>query len=163
MISTNESLTRRSKHHRQLLSHFSKRWRNEYLISLREILSQSRQSVEPDIVVGDIVVVKNDFSKRQFWKLGKIEELIIGTDGRVRAAKVRIPASKGSQVLMRSLKHLAPLEIRAHNANLPQPAREQSISNNPQIDTVSKVNTFVDRQRRNAAVIGELKRRDTNV
>ena len=163
VISTNESLTRRSKHHRQLLSHFSKRWRNEYLISLREILSQSRQSVEPDIVVGDIVVVKNDFSKRQFWKLGKIEELIIGTDGRVRAAKVRIPASKGSQVLMRSLKHLAPLEIRAHNANLPQPAREQSISNNPQIDTVSKVNTFVDRQRRNAAVIGELKRRDTNV
>ena len=36
IVSTHESLTRRAKHHRRLLQHFTKQWRHEYLTGLRE-------------------------------------------------------------------------------------------------------------------------------
>ena len=56
---------------------------------------------------GDIVIVKNDKTNRNFWRLGKIEELISGDDGMVRAAKVRVSNENGkSDVLRRSIQHL---------------------------------------------------------
>ena len=40
------------------------------------------------ISVGDIVIMKCD-SKRIFWRLALVEELLTGSDGHVRAATVR--------------------------------------------------------------------------
>ena len=36
VVSTNQSLTRRAKPHNRLLRQFAKRWRNEYLLNIRE-------------------------------------------------------------------------------------------------------------------------------
>ena len=36
LISTNQALTKRAKNRWRLLQQFTKRWRNEYLLSLRE-------------------------------------------------------------------------------------------------------------------------------
>ena len=47
-------------------------------------------------------------STRSSWKLGKIEKLLVGKDGAVRAAQVH---QAGGQVLNRPLQHLYPLEI----------------------------------------------------
>ncbi len=38
---------------------------------------------------GDIVLVQEDISKRNTWKVGIVEELIKGRDGEIREAKVR--------------------------------------------------------------------------
>ena len=62
--------------------------------------------------MGDIVVVKDDRTKRLFWKLAKVEELLTGKDGKIRAAVVRVSTPKGTtQLLRRSVKHLFPIEV----------------------------------------------------
>ena len=37
VVSTQELLAKRAKHHRKLLADFGKRWMNEYLIGLRKV------------------------------------------------------------------------------------------------------------------------------
>ncbi|MCP4483723.1 MAG: hypothetical protein GY823_04050 [Flavobacteriaceae bacterium] len=57
--------------------------------------------------------MRNDQVKRTFWKLCRVEELIEGTDGSFRSAKVEVMSGdKGKKLLNRSLKYLIPLEVR---------------------------------------------------
>ena len=42
------------------------------------------------IAVGGIVTIFDDKLPRGLWKLGKIEELILGADNQVRGARVRV-------------------------------------------------------------------------
>ena len=161
IISTNETLTKRANYHRKLLQNFTKRWKNEYLLAIREALSSTITSEKPNIEVGDVVVLKDDQTKRQFWKLARIEELIIGRDGNIRAAKVRVPNDKGTSLLIRHLKHLVPLEVpsrnRVANPIEVQPETEEPLKVQETVVDNSKGNV---RPRRNAAVIGELRRKD---
>ena len=86
--STYQSLTRKAKHHRNLLQRFTKQWKHEYLLALREQSStKSRANQNPEIAVGDIVIIRNDQTKRIFWKLAKVEQLLPGDDGVTRAAE----------------------------------------------------------------------------
>ena len=75
VVSTNQSLTKKAKHQKLLLNNFTKRWRNEYLLSLREASSSNHALSRETTAVGNIVVNKNDSSSRAFWKLAKVEEL----------------------------------------------------------------------------------------
>ena len=52
----------------------------------RECTSEQRKKTE-HLKEGDIVIVKNDKTNRNFWRIGKIEELISGDDGMVLAAR----------------------------------------------------------------------------
>lgn len=115
VVSVNQTLTKRAKHHQRLLQQFTKRWQHEYLLSLRERANErcKKQNKESPISVGDIVIVKSDLKKRTFWKLGKIEELLPGRDGQIRSAKVKV-AGKGErkpQVLRRVIQDLIPVEV----------------------------------------------------
>ena len=112
IVSTNRSLTRRAKHHRNLLVQFSKRWREEYLTSLRE-RSRNVLGQCSDIAVGDIVFIKRDGTARSFWKLAKVVKLLRGKDGVVRAAEIRVLSedAKTSIILRRPLELLIPTEI----------------------------------------------------
>jgi hypothetical protein len=59
---------------------------------------------------GDIV--KNDSTNRAFWKLGKVEELLRGRDGKVRAAIVKVAGSKTRPTLFRrTIQQLIPIEV----------------------------------------------------
>ena len=60
----------------------------------------------------DIVVVKNDASKRLFWKLAIVDRLLTCDDGNVQAANVRVSEPNGNTKLLRSVKHLFPIEVR---------------------------------------------------
>ena len=61
VISTHESLTRRSQHQRHLLHQFTETWRKDYLVSLRETHAAStRRSGDAEIMVGDVVLLQND-------------------------------------------------------------------------------------------------------
>ncbi|KAL9961132.1 hypothetical protein ACROYT_G030023 [Oculina patagonica] len=115
VVSVNQTLTKRAKHHQRLLQQFTKRWQHEYLLSLRERANErcKKQNKESPISVGDIVIVKSDLKKRTFWKLGKIQELLPGRDGQIRSAKVKV-AGKGErkpQVLRRVIQDLIPVEV----------------------------------------------------
>ena len=62
--------------------------------------------------VGDIVLVHDDSKPRGSWKLARIEEVIIGRDGRTRGAVLRVASASGrGTVLHRPLQRLYPLEI----------------------------------------------------
>ena len=53
--------------------------------------------------------MKEDTSKRMFWRIAVIKELIQRRDSEARAAAVRIPDSP--RLIRRSLTHLIPLEL----------------------------------------------------
>ena len=156
--STNRSLTKRARHHRNVMQHFTNRWRREYLLSLREqSVCNSKRKNDVSISAGDIVIIKNDKTNRNFWKLAMVESLLQGDDNTVRAAVVRVVGGKGdqSQRLRRPVQHLIPIEVRA----------EERQESNMRIDDCSESNEETVTEegrnrppRRQAAIIGELKR-----
>ena len=84
--------TARLEHIQRLLKHFWKRWRNEYLVALRDV---HRFAFTPGgrgriITQGDIVLVHDESYPRTYWKLGRVEKLIQGRDGQIRVAVVRV-------------------------------------------------------------------------
>ena len=93
VISTHSALTKRYKHQKRVLSQFVQLWRKHYLLNLREnhtVKHHAPPGITP-ISVGDVIIMKDDLTKRVFWKLGIVQELIKGHDSKVRAALVRFP------------------------------------------------------------------------
>ena len=106
-------LTRRMRHLLRTSEHFWKRWRKEYLLELREFHRSSRISKGLRDVVedGQIVTVYDEGQPRGLWRVGRIEQVIEGADGRVRSARVRVQTKTGrTTVLKRPIQHLYPLE-----------------------------------------------------
>ena len=103
IVSTITTLTKRAKHQQRILAQFTKQWRKEYLLSLRESAKLSAKSSRDTIKIkiGEIVILRNDSTKRVFWKFGKVDELIPSKDGIVRAAKIRVQGDGGKQVFLR--------------------------------------------------------------
>jgi hypothetical protein len=156
IVSTYKSLTRKAKHHRNLLERFTKQWRNEYLLALRERASiKTRGNRNPDIAVGDIVIIRNDQTKRNFWKLAKVEELLCGEDGVARAAIVRVlrENSDHSQLLRRSIQHLIPIEVRHEGATNVDEATNAD-QEHPRVQVLRPTK----RPQRTAATTGQLRR-----
>ena len=121
--------TRRVKHLHNVLNHFWSRWRQEYLLELRECHRYSKGKETASVVgVGDIVLLHDDSLPRSFWKLARVQELIDGRDGKTRGAVIKIPASDGkTTTLRRPLQLLYPLEIKCKDQYEPkEQANEQS-------------------------------------
>ena len=80
----------------KILTDFWRRWRTEYLLELRDAHRHFKlaKGADRSISVGDVVVIHDENLPRGLWRLGKVEELMIGGDGNVRCAVVRI-ASRG--------------------------------------------------------------------
>eukprot|EP00794_Sanderia_malayensis_P015494 gene15494-biopygen11958 len=166
ILSTYESLSKRGRYHRRLLAQFTNKWKKEYLMSLLQAFRPQGVSKEPVINVNDIVLLRNDQKKRNFWKLAKVINLFKGKDGSVRAAKVQVASTEGKKVLNRALKLLIPLEMPTNNAN------DQNGNSNLQESVTcqqskpkaaqaqGKPDTASGRPKRSAAVIAELTRRD---
>ena len=115
VVSNSETLTRRARHHRKLLSQVTKQWKKSYLTSLREThLLRNKKHGKEQITVGDVVLLKDDCSKRMFWKLAVVTELITGTDNKVRAAVIKVGDSP--RPLKRSITHLIPLELNCQDS-----------------------------------------------
>ena len=86
-------------------------------------------------------------------------ELIQGRDNVVLAAKIRILTEKGTTILSRPLRLLIPLEISCAPAEI-LTVENPGTSSKDMVNagTGSNVNY---RHRRNAAIIGEIRRKDT--
>ena len=116
-------LNRRVRHLNNVVNQFWRRWRQEYLLELREShrTNQGRSEASP-IAIGDIVLVHNEHQPRGYWKLARVEETIVGKDGRIRGAVLSFLHAKsgGVTLLRRPLRLLYPLEIGCQPSNLPQ-------------------------------------------
>ena len=165
--STHDTLVRRSKQQRRTLSRFLSIWRKMYLTNLREYhrVKGPLTREGPSKSVGDVVILKNDSTKRLFWKLAIVRELLTGNDGKVRAAMIKVTDDLNkTRLLRRSTQHLIPIEVKDKDRSL-QPVEEveesqpscSTSADNDAASTENVVNT--GRPRRQAAVVGELNRR----
>ena len=163
---TSTQLSRRMKHLNNLLNHFWKRWRNEYLLELRNSHRQGRgeTSMDPPVKIGDIVLVHDENLPRGFWKLAKIEELFKGRDGRIRAAAVK-QSSKNSQstLLRRPLQLLYPLEVHSPScvhpsSDVPEDSPTPNIDSTGSSDQVSDDSQALRRSKRTAAMQADERR-----
>ena len=66
---------------------------------------------DPDIINGDIVLIKEDDVKRRNWKLGRVERLIQGRDGVIRGAELKTAEDGYIGRISRPLQKLYPLEV----------------------------------------------------
>lgn len=112
-------LTRRMRHLNKVLTDFWSRWRTEYLLELREAhrFYPHQKGIDSRICVGDVVLVHDENLPRGLWRLGRVEQLMVGTDGNVRGAAVRV-VSKGQNVTIvnRPIQRLYPLEFSVQEA-----------------------------------------------
>ena len=116
---SNDALGKRMKHLNKTLDHFWKRWRLEYLVQLRESHRYDKGTNSSEkIQLGEIVLVHDEHHPRSFWKLGKVEKLIEGSDREIRGAVIHIHSKgTGTSQLRRPLKLLYPLEIRSETTD----------------------------------------------
>ena len=125
--------------------------------------SAEKWSNKASISVGDIVIVKSDTTKRIFWKLGRVKELLAGKDGRVRAAKVRV-GERGERkpiIIRRVIQHLVPLEV--HSSDVLENSTDE-VTNAPMENVQDGESPGkIIRPRRKAAVMGENIRRQSNM
>ena len=78
-----ELIIRRMRYVAVLLGHFWKRFNKEYLLSLREFHNLAIKGCSFDVISkGSVVSVKEDNQPRGSWKLGKIEEVHTGNNGK---------------------------------------------------------------------------------
>jgi hypothetical protein len=99
------------RHLAKLRVHFWERWRKEYLTNLREHHRSKREKRDSNVKKGDVVLVFDENLKRGFWKLGRIESLIVGTDEVVRGAKVRVMTTGNPVYLNGPVQKLYPVEL----------------------------------------------------
>ena len=129
-----ESLTKRAKYLKTLLSRFFSRWKNEYLPSLREHENKQNNIIKRVPEVGDIVTIHKDLIPRQRWVLGKITRLFQGAEGIVRAAEVLTFDKSGKKLrVKRPIQKLYPLEVRCPQNEV---EKRQELSNEVSITTV---------------------------
>ncbi len=115
---TRDNLTRRMHHLSKILTDFWKRWRSEYLLKLRDMHRYFKpvRGVDSGINVGDIVVIHDERLPRGLWRMGKVEELLVGADGSVRCAMIKISSRDRSPIFVkRPLQRLYPLELNSEN------------------------------------------------
>ena len=103
------NLTKRFLYLSRKLNHFWNRCQNELVTGFREAHTLKDRGT-PQITAGDLVVTYEDKVKGGLWKVGIVDELIAGTYGHVRGAKVRKPGKGKPEILNRPIQNLFSLE-----------------------------------------------------
>lgn len=118
-------LSKRMNNLSNVMNHFWCRWKDEYLIELRDSHRHSAKDTVPTpVAVGDIVVVDDEDLPRGFWKLVRVESIVTKADGMVRGTTISV-MSKGerSSMLRRPIQGLYPLQIRVRGGEDCLPVR----------------------------------------
>ena len=153
-------LSKRMSHLSNVMNHFWYRWKNEYLMELRDSHRRSAKSSNPTpIVVGDIVVVHDEEQPRGFWRLARVKDLLTGADGLVRGATITVKSkNRRPSTLRRPIQLLYPLEIRSKNEPVAADSHETTAVNHADEDHQQPIQPRRN-PRRAAAVVSERRRR----
>ena len=100
----------------KIVSQFKDLWYEEYLLSLRSLYKNLYEvNFENKIKENDIVLIKNPAKGRHQWRLGRVMELIYGSDKKIRSAKILKGdenwMNKTRKLELHSISHLYPLEL----------------------------------------------------
>ena len=133
-----------SKKLHNIINHFWDSWRKEYLLNLSECQKiQMKDGNRKVISAGDIVLIEEDKVPRFCWRMELVERLINGKYGAARGAVVRV--SKTRREVLKPVNKLYPIESIENKKKEMNDASETIVTRN--------------RPRREAAVIGYIKRR----
>ncbi|CDW59521.1 hypothetical protein TTRE_0000785701 [Trichuris trichiura] len=77
----------RWKYQQRLVAHFWKRWQTEYITTLS--IRKKWGGVKPSPMVGDIVLVAEENLPRIRWAMGRVFQVLPGSDGLVRSVRLR--------------------------------------------------------------------------
>ena len=97
-----------------ILNNYWRKFLTLYFNELRQMhLYKNENNEKRNLLLNDVVLIKDDGCiPRQKWKLGKVEKLIIGNDGNVRGAKLKVSsANKNISSCYRPVQKLIPFEI----------------------------------------------------
>ena len=142
------------------MNHFWERWKKEYLTNLRENQKINTQNPnQPIINVNDIVLISEENLPRSAWRIGIIQELIIGKDKCIRGGTVSFPRT--NSVKSRPVNKLFPIGtihncVEVNNVNNKDNERDEIDKEQNEVEQKEQ------RVRRKAAVLGELKRKFNN-
>ena len=153
-----DSLNCRFKHLSIITQKFWNRWRKEYLTELREshCTLLARRKASNVVKDGEVVVIHDENLPRGQWRLGRIQQVIRGSDGQARGAHVKTQTKTGrSTVLQRPVQLLYPLEINCQPRSNDQ--QEDALTTNSAMDHATYNATrreTRDRPQRAAAIRG---------
>ena len=101
-------LPKRTEYVESLIEDFCKRWRFEYVTSLRECQKSFKLKSQLFPAKNDLVLLYEEKQPRQKWLLGKIVDLIPSQDGQIRGARVSL--GKSGNTVDRPVNRLYPLK-----------------------------------------------------
>ena len=169
---SSDDLTRRVKYLRTTMQSYWQRFQHVYLAELREhhMYVSKRRTSERDILrVGDVVIIKPESSvtPRNSWRLGRVDSLVVGEDGRVRGANLFTRSKEGRKSqITRPLQKIIPFEILPDSVksepvvSVHTPVSNVQTTSSPEDVTTS--DDVIPRRRRACAISGEQHRRETN-
>ena len=88
---TNGILTKEFRMRQMLADDFWRRWKREYLTTLRIFHEVRQQQASASLRRGDVALPQEDVRSRHMWKRALIEQLTEGRDGMIRTAVLRTP------------------------------------------------------------------------
>ena len=93
----------------KVLETFRQLWYESYLLNLRQTSRNLYQSKWTNrIKIGDIVLIQTPNKPRPFWLLGRVMDVIVGHDNKIRSVLVK---RGDGQTCHHSICHLYPLEL----------------------------------------------------
>ena len=149
-----------------LVDHFWNRWRKEYVTSLREYQRRTNVRHSEKVKMGDIVIIFDDKQPRHLWRMGKVFKLIVSGDGSTRGAEIKV--AKTGHMIKRPVNKLYPLvmntdaECNVNNLNSSEIDIENP-SNKVDCPSSSIENNVGRKSKRDAAIVGELRRKFQNI
>ncbi|XP_014848114.1 PREDICTED: uncharacterized protein LOC106921142 [Poecilia mexicana] len=84
-----------------LADSFWKQWKSEYLPTLQK--RRRWTDDKPNIKVGDIVLLKDSLTHRNFWSMGKVVRIFESKDNKVRKAEVKTIKDGNEKVFLRPI------------------------------------------------------------
>jgi len=121
------------------------------------------------VKVGDVVLLYDEGTKRAFWKLALVNELLPGEDGHARAAVIRVGSEQGpAKLLKRSVRHLIPIEASTESDDetstpdqscMHEGDQPEEEAPSQEYDHQVTPSSLSPRPRRQAAIYGEALRR----
>ena len=89
-------LPKRTEYVESLIEDFCKRWRFEYVTSLRECQKSFKPKNQLFPAKNDLVLLYEEKQPRQKWLLGKIVDLIPSQDGEISGARALLRKSRNT-------------------------------------------------------------------
>ena len=93
--------------------YFYKRFEKEYLVSLQERCYNHKFENKCTLVVGDVVLIKEENKPRMLWRKGLVTKLIKSKDNLIRGAELKVyqPSLSKCTNINRPLQLLVPFEV----------------------------------------------------